>query len=337
MTRKFKILLFIITIIGISSFCGFALKPSSYMRVVFHDIKSEQDYDMIFVGQSRGETSINPYVLDSYMEYKTYNLCRRSVQLPDIRYVISEANSNKNIRVVVLDVDQVYFYNTDIDYYGDSFMYPHISNVYDKLQYTKSLLNKDYRILLMRYTVEGMDDLKESKKRIKDKLSEAYKEYSFEAVTKKSSLHTYMGRGYWKGVRMSDKTTEGSVWSEDLITTEAINCVAEMADYCKKEGIIMLAIHAPVPHERFTEDEHYSQKRYFEDMFEEYGIKYIDFNFIKTDYLTWDADGYTDLEGHMMGDMADKYSEVLGMVLNEYLNGGDIERFFAECPNMGNR
>ena len=290
---------------------------------------------MIFVGQSRGETNINPYILDSYLNYKTYNLCRRFVQLPDIRYVVSEANSNNNIQVVVLDVDQLYFYNTDIDYFGDAYMYPHITNIYEKLRYTKSLLNKDYRIMLMRYTVEGMDDLKESKERMKDKLSERYREYSFDAVTNKNSHHIYMGRGYWKGVEMSDKTVEGSSWNKDLITTEAIKSVADMADYCDKKGITVLAVHAPVPHERFTEAEHNSQKEYFEDMFGDYGLKYIDFNFIKKDYLTWDENGYTDLEGHMMGKMADKYSEVLGTVLNEYLNGGDIEEYFDASPNMG--
>ena len=183
--------------------------------------------------------------------------------------------------------------------------------------------------------IEGMDDLKESKERIKDKLSEGYKAYSFDAVTNKNSHHIYMGRGYWKGVQMSDKTIEGSAWNKDLISIDAIRCVADMADYCKKEGIIMLAIHAPVPHERFTEEEHYSQKEYFEDMFGEYGVKYIDFNFIKEDFLTWNEDGYTDLEGHMMGKMADEYSKVLGMVLNDYLSGRDIDEYFDDFPNMG--
>lgn len=335
MIRRLKIIVFIIIITGISAFCGLALRPSSYMRVVLHDVKRDAGYNMIFVGQSRGETNIDPYILDSYMKYRAYNLCRRFMQLPDIRYVISEANSNNNIRVVVLDVDQLYFYNTDIDYFGDTFMYPHIRNICDKLRYTKSLLNKDYRVLLMRYTVEGLDDLKESKERIKDKLSEEYKAYSFGAVTNKNSHHIYMGRGFWKGVQMSDKTVEGSEWNRTLITDDAIKSVAEMADYCHKKGIVMIAIHAPVPHERFTEDEHYSQKEYFDKLFDEYGIEYIDFNFIKEDYLIWDKDGYTDLEGHMMGEMADRYSKVLGMVLDKYLNGEEIEEFFEESPNMG--
>jgi len=336
MTRRFKIAIFIMLILGLSAFCSFALNPSSYMRVVFHDVKNN-DYDLIFVGQSRGETNINPYILDSYMEYKSYNLCRRFVQLPDIQYVIREANSNKNVKVVVYDVDQFYFYNTDIDYYSDAFMYPHITNLSDKLRYTGVLMNKDYRILLMRYTLEGLDDLRDSKDRIKDKLSQGYKEYSFDAVTNKNTHHIYMGRGYWKGVQMSDKTVEGSVWDKEQINKNdvALKSLSDMSRYCSDENIILIAVHAPVPHERFTEDEHCDQKEYFENLFGEYGIKYIDFNFIKEEYLTWDADGYTDLEGHMMGEMTDRYSKVLGMVLDEYLKGGDIEKYFSEYPNMG--
>lgn len=334
MIRRLKIFMFIILIIGISYVCGFALNPSSYMRVVLHDVKSD-DYDLIFVGQSRGETNINPYVLDSYLDYKSYNLCRRLVQMPDIQYVIREANFDNSIRVVVYDVDQLYFYNTDLDYFSDAFMYPHITNISDKIHYTKTLLNRDYRILLMRYTLEGMDDLKQSKERIRDKLSDEYKEYSFDAVTNKNSHHIYMGRGYWKGIQMSDKTVKGSEWNQDFVSTDAVKCVADIADYCHKEGITLIAVHSPVPHERFTENEHYSQKEYFNSLFAEYGIKYIDFNFVSKEYLTWNEDHFTDLEGHMMSDMADDYSIVLGMVLNEYLDGGDIEKYFDEYPNMG--
>ncbi len=336
MKRLTKIASFILVCIFISAILSFILTPSSYIRVVIHEVKTaEKPYDLIFVGQSRGESNINPYVLDEVMEYNSYNLCRREIIMPDIPYLIKEANSNDQIDVCILSVDQVYFYDISPDYYGEAFIYPYISNISDKTEYFfRYLLNSDFRASFMRYTLEGTGDLKLSKTRIANKLSADYKEYSMDAVTDTDVDHVYVGRGYRKGIAYADYNISGADWDRDKINIEAIESIKEIKDYCDNRGITMIAIHDPVPHDRFTEDEHRDQNEYFTGLFAGIGVDYLDFNYIDEEYLTWNKAGFSDGEGHMMSDLADRYSLVLGEVLQKKLNGDKIDKYFSKSPNM---
>lgn len=334
--RLVKIIVFACICLLVSYACSFALVSSSYLRVVLHEVKDpDNGYDMVFVGQSRGESNINPYVLDDVMDYNSYNLCRRIVREYDIPYLLREANSNSQIKVCVLDVDQSYFYDMTPNYYSDAFIYPHLQNLADKMEYFfRYVINADYRVLLMRYTIEGMDDLKMSLPRIKDKLSPQYKEYSMETVTDKDVDHVYVGRGYRKGIEYSDDPYPGSRWNREKIDERAIDSIEELTDYCKTNGISLIAVHAPVPHERFSMEEHEDQKEYFSALFERFGIEYIDYNYISSEYLNWDSTDFSDPEGHMMSDLADEYSYILGLTLQKIINGDSIEEYFTDYPNM---
>lgn len=337
MKRCIKVMGFICICIIISLLCRFVLTPSSYLRVVLHEVKNaEKPYDLVFIGQSRGESNINPYVLDDVMEYNSYNLCRRIVKMPDLPYLLKEADSKKQIGVCVLHVDQAYFYDITPNYFSDAFIFPHISDLVNQIEYYyRYMLNTDFRVSLMRYTLEGMGDLRLSAVRVSDKLSDGYREYSMDAVTDTDVDHVYVGRGYRKGIAYSNNPTSGSKWDRRRIQDKAIESVREIKEYCDQRGIKLIAIHDPVPHERFTVDEHMDQKDYFEDLFGEMGIDYIDFNYIDEKYLVWDETGYSDGEGHMMSDMADDYSRILGEVLQKKLDGESIEEFFSDSPNMG--
>ncbi len=136
-------------------------------------------------------------------------------------------------------------------------------------------------------------------------------------------------------IKRNEKAEEGSAWNKELISEEARLSIRDIADYCSSNGIELIAVHAPVPHERFTEDEHYEQRKTFDSLFAEYGVKYFDFNFIKEKYLTWDKEDFADSEGHLMCNLADDYSRMLGLVLKNYLEGYDVGEYFADYPNMG--
>ncbi len=336
MKRGLKIIAFILTCIIISCALDFVLTPSSYLRVVLHEVRdTDKNYDLVFVGESMGESNIDPYVLDKHLDYNTYNLCRRIVKIPDIPYLLKEANKKGQIKVCVFHVDQAYFFDTDPNYYSDAYIYPHLSDLRDKTQYFfRYVLNADYRVLFMRYTVEGTGDLKLSKTRVANKLSNEYKEFSMEAVTDTDVDHVYVGRGYRKGIAYSDDESTGTPWSRDRIRDDAVEGVLELADYCREQGIKLIAVQDPLPHERRTSEELADMKDYFGGLFSNAGVDYIDFNYISDEYLTWDESGFTDAYGHMMGSMADEYCEVLGEVLQKKLDGEDISGYFEAYPNM---
>ena len=55
--------------------------------------------------------------------------------------------------------------------------------------------------------------------------------------------------------------------------------------------------------------------KYFGQFFEEQSVEYLNFNTQYFKAFTHDLNAYTDYDGHMNGDAAKEYSEVLAQVL----------------------
>ena len=47
----------------------------------------------------------------------------------------------------------------------------------------------------------------------------------------------------------------------------------------------------------------------------EYNVPFYDLNYLKDEYLSRTDDDYVDLDGHMMGKLAERQSMVLGQIL----------------------
>jgi len=316
----------------------FAITPSSYLRVVLHEVrearKGNNPYDMIILGQSRGETNINPYVLDEHLDYNSYNLSRRILRMSDLYYMLSEVNENKTARAVVLDVDHVYWTDPQISYYSDAYLLPHLSNPVNKVDYFfRYTLSADYRVMFSRYSVHGIDDIKKIGERLRTKLSPDYYNYSMSAVSDKDADHVYVGRGYNKGIAINNKGY-GADWDIDIIDDSIVSNVERLVKYCKENDIQIVAIHAPVPHGRFTDASHKELNYYFKSTFAGMGVDFINFNYISPEYLEWNDEDFSDGEGHMMGEFADEYSALLGEILDKYFNSADISLYFAEEVNL---
>jgi len=54
---------------------------------------------------------------------------------------------------------------------------------------------------------------------------------------------------------------------------------------------------------------------YFTELCSEYQVPFYDLNYLKDEYLSRTDDDYVDLDGHMMGELADRQSAVLGQIL----------------------
>lgn len=54
---------------------------------------------------------------------------------------------------------------------------------------------------------------------------------------------------------------------------------------------------------------------YFIKLCDKYGVPFYDLNYLKSEYLSRTDDDYVDIDGHMMGELADKQSVVLSRLL----------------------
>lgn len=325
-----KIFLFSVILLVVTNIIEFLFVPSSYLRVAMHEIQSEDtNYDLIFYGQSLGETNINPFIVEEKTGIVSYNLCRRLIYMPDMLYQIKESNYGNDLKYLVLHVDPGYWYNTDIDYYCDSYIYPHLNNPQNKVEYFfRYCLKNDFRVAFCRYVVQGMGDIKNCKERVQQKLSPDYCNYSIDAVSNDGDYYDYVGRGFRYGVKYSEEVETGEKWDRRKIDEEVLKSFDEIMQYCNENDIKVVAITSPFPEWRISGADLDDFNQFYSEYFEQYDVEFLDFNYIKDEYLTWDDKDFQDGEGHMMGPFAERYSLILGEVLNQTLSGNSVQKYF---------
>ena len=326
-----KIVCILAVVIVFNSILAFALTQPSYFRVVLHEVQQKNvNYDLIFLGQSHGENAFAPDILKETTGMETYNLCRRLITVQDIYYLLKESNYKNNPKVVVMDLDQTYWMdNVEPNYYSDSFIYPHLNNPINKMEYFfNDNLKLNYNFTLFRYHICGKDDIKKILPNLKAKCTPDYFNYSMDSIQTSSDIIKYKGKGFRFAEKRNGKDFEPTVWNSKGVKEKPLKYLKKMAQYCNKEGIQFICVSSPVPAKRLQKENHDEMNEYFAKLAEEGNFLYLDFNYIKNEYLQWNDDDFVDGDGHMMGKFAERYSKVLGNVINDYKDEKDISHYF---------
>lgn len=320
--RNFKkALLFCLLVIMVAWVLNFLLVPSSHIRVLLHEVQDENmNYDLIVVGQSHGETNIDPMILEEETGLASYNLSRRLLSMEDMEYMVKESNYRNDVKVLVMDMDPTYWIgDTYTNYFYDSYIYRHLNNPHNKWDYFWSkAVNRDFRVTLCPFT-DVKTGLTELPTTIKNKFSADYWNYSIEAVEMPSDNFVYKGRGFRSGI---NKTNAGYIpvcWDEDQISEVAVQSFKNIVNYCKQNDIQLICVSSPLPDKRKAEEKYDEAHEYFAELTCQYQVPFIDFNYVDETVLAVSEDGFMDEDGHMMGWFAEKYSRALGEILRKYI------------------
>lgn len=335
MKKIWKALLFCLTALLITGVLSFLMIPSSYLRVVLHEVQNDKgNFDMAFFGQSLGETCIDPYTIEEETGIRSYNLCRRIVTIPDMLYLVKEANYKNDLKTVVVDIDPTYWHGTKIDYYNDAYILPHLNNPKNKIEYFfRYSFQADYRVSFCRYVVHGFGDIKKIQERVAQKTSDDYRNYSMKAVSESGNHFRYVGRGFRYGQKYAEAQPPKVEWNRDAVSHEVLESFEELTIYCRQNDIQLICIQSPLPHERFSKEQHADMNDYYTELCKKYQVPYFNFNYINDSYLTWNQKSFEDHEGHMMGPFAQEYSAVMGHVLSDYQNHKDCSCYFSDTLN----
>ena len=92
----------------------------------------------------------------------------------------------------------------------------------------------------------------------------------------------------------------------------------------------------PITPDAFKEAQVDRASEKLKELFDSYNIKYYDFNKTLMSVLPRDDSGYVDTEGHMYGELAVKYSDVLAKVLADDAEGNvnEEEYFYKSYEDM---
>lgn len=316
-----KITGFIIPNVLIIAMMTFLLAQPSSLKVLLKEAKSSK-YDTLILGQSHGETSINPFILSTKTDTDTFNLSRRLMPVSNFYFILAEANMKKQYKRVIIDLGASYWVLGHEGNAGtDTNLLWRLSGK-NKVYYIGNILLKDnYNEALCDYTLNS-NSIKQMASNIKVKCSQSYiksEEESIMSIYECMGIgqnFEYRGRGFRYGIQKSG--IEWPSWSFDPkeVKDENIATFERIVKYCNDNKIELICIQSALPPYRLERENLGDVHDFFAGLCQKHGVPFYDMNYLKKGYLDRTDDDYVDLDGHMMGKMADRHTEVLADVLN---------------------
>lgn len=315
-----KIVGFIIVNFIVVALASFSFAQPSVLKILLKDAKNTE-YNTIILGQSHGTTSFDPFVMSDETGEDVFNLSRRLMPVVDLQYVLEEANVNDNYKRVILDIDPSYW---DTDHSGnagnDTNLLMRLSGS-RRVDYIKNiLLDDNYNESFADYNV-SIDTIKRISKVLKSKLNKDYFMGKDSSIQKMYSLmgmnecYEYKGRGFRYGIKQSGVNWEWKDFNAKKIKDENLKAFENIVDYCEKNNIELICVQSALPPSRLKNENMDDVHEYFTKLCDKYGVPFYDLNYLKSDYLSRTDDDYVDIDGHMMGELADKQSVVLSRLL----------------------
>lgn len=316
-----RVVLFMLCLIAVCSILKFAIMPPSYARVIIHTMNDkDENYDTIVLGASHGRSAINPYKLDEKLSCNSLNVCIPNETIKDSYYLLQEAARTNDIKTVILDIDYQYWYGLKENNYFSTFIYDQLSLSSVKAKYfTDNLLDEDFRVAMTRWA--GYSYLiKNAKSNLKTKLTKDYFDYSIDCVDNRDGGGPYLGKGFFYRQKLDEDSGFGEFkaisFDADGVDKETVEIFRKIVKYCKDKNIRLVCATSPITPSMLTCGDYGKVTEYFTSLCEEQDIEYYDFNLIKDDVLDFEDTDYVDYDGHMVGELADRYSRVLGDVIS---------------------
>lgn len=317
-----KVTGFVIVNILVLTIMNWMLSQPSALRILMEEAKNTE-YNTIIIGESHGEMGYDPFVLSDEMGSQVFNLARRGMPVVNLSYILEETNSNQNYKCVILDLDPSYWDDDHKGRFGTD------TNLLFRLTgkrwfaYVRDILAKDnYNDTIADYNF-CMDSIKKISKNIKCKFSKEYinREESFMRDTYASIVlgtterYKYLGRGFRYGLKKLEIEWPSWEFDENNIKQENVDAFKKIVKYCKDNDIELICVQSALPPYRLQNENMDDVHEYFAELCGEYGVPFYDLSYLKDEYLSRTDDDYVDLDGHMMGELADRQSAVLGQIL----------------------
>ena len=321
--KKLVIILFLALLVIINSILNFILVPSTITRVIMHEIESEHDYKCIFIGTSHGSYGIDSNKVTEVLGSKTMNLCIGGEYLQDSYYLLKRAFETNKPDTIILDMDFEYLLGGPISSLSGSSIYNLYPFSLNKLFYFKDkVLGLDYRAAFFPW-MDYRDNFSSAFDVVKTKMSSDYINYSVNAV-KMNSNNDYKHNGFLYRERSThEKILNHLTWDESNVNQQSVQYFNKIVDLCKSKNTKIIMISTPVPVEEITysKDQFEQAYAYVSGLAEANNIEYYNFSLLKESVFPRNIGDYNDYDGHMYGDTAERFSEILGSFLKDVQDG----------------
>lgn len=317
--RIFKrLLLFLALNLLVIAAMDFVLTDPSIVRIYLEDIH-QNEYDTLIVGTSHGETGFDPFLMSEELGVRAFNASRRLMPVPDVYYLVKTANQKGSLKTVYYELDPTYWNAVaQAKTHDDTCMLRHAS-FGDRIEYAaRYLWDENFTFTLFPYTFD-MKTLKKAPAIVRSKLllGDLPPDERIRGIYKFLNISQnfdYMGRGFRAGREkdpLSDLSFEPLWFSEHDVAPRYTAAFTDMAAYCRENDIRLVCVVSALPEKRLREENHAVANAYFADLCRRLEVEFYDLNFLRPDLLPRTAEDYTDLDGHMMGELARRQTKML--------------------------
>ena len=125
--------------------------------------------------------------------------------------------------------------------------------------------------------------------------------------------------GFFYRTKVTDKKGKlnPSPWTYEDLNPKVQKYFQKIVKYCKDNGIELICVTAPITPSSVVSGAANEADTYFKQICDENNVRYIDGNLIKNEILNVSDDDFSDWEGHMNGELAEQFSEVLPEILKK--------------------
>ncbi len=312
----------------------------SYTRIMLHQLyESPYNIDILFVGSSHCYRSLNPEIVEKYIDGRVFNAGSSAQKMDASFAMIKEANRYHSLRQVYLEM---YYGVVENEPYEDR---TQLTSTYAISDYLRPSFNKfdfllhasssDYyanSFILARRNWETLLEPKEIKEILTKKQSKTYKNYQWEYI---EGGENYYDRGFvvndgllqgegtelWNSsafqpIERMDAVTGDSDWRKSLEKT---------IRYCADNNIELILFIAPIPEWTLAGKENYQE---YSDLIRELAasenLEFYDFNLCKPEFFdTSDNSLFKDFS-HLNTKGANIFSSLFGAFLSKEIISDEL-------------
>ncbi len=318
----FKISAFLLLCYYINSvFSILLVNTSSWSRYAIVGMYNEsENIDILCLGSSHCFHSIQPLILDEYTEQYSYNLGTGSQRMNSAYALLVEANKTNEISTVYLEC----FYelwNNDGIIAGKHEDITDISETINVADYMRFSLNK------IEYLLEATDSKYYANTFIPARrhwgkifdISYIIENIQRQLESNTESEESLNSRGFSSSLTQSKVEGDFIVMGEfiplssEWIGGDYLEDLYQIAEYCEENSIELILYSAPMPNfyilrQGGSYDDYVNR---MEDIAEEIGSQYYDFNLCRTEYLNLEDGDFAD-DNHLNINGSTEFSHLFG-------------------------
>ena len=293
-----------------------ALYPCTYTRNDVHTVVSGKK-DVILLGSSNGKMNIVPEILLEGTGLEGHNLCAGGQYPVDSYYLAKLVIEKQDPKKIIFELDPGYIVTEKEKGNNYLLFYHEFPLSRAKLSsYFDTLMDCDFRTVFFPFYEYP---LKSELPRVQDNLDQKLKgEYRIDNF--RGKLQEYHENGWIEKYPLSKEdfpSYHPTLFEESEIRENSLQYVDRLITLCKENNVEFVALSTPLPGGALQRDQENFDAAwdYFTEYFANRGVTYYNFNREYFDAFSHMTEVFVDYDGHMSGENAKKFSEVLGRIL----------------------